>query len=94
MNYYKIMKLWKLNNWKKIETWTIMQLRNYENLIIELENMNKKVNNFIYELLKKYELFWLFLQTNNIVHNLVEQKTNFFTKSLQWTKQKVERKYN
>jgi hypothetical protein len=56
--------------------------------------MNKKVNNFIYELLKKYELFLLFLQTNNIVHNLVEKNTNFFTKSLQWTKQKVERKYN
>jgi hypothetical protein len=54
--------------------------------------MNKKVNNFIYELWKKYELFWLFLQTNNIVHNLVEQKTKIFKKSLQWTKQKVERK--
>jgi hypothetical protein len=47
--------------------------------------MNKKVNNFIHELLKKYELFWLFLQTNNIVHNLVEQKTKKITKLLQWT---------
>jgi hypothetical protein len=37
--------------------------------------MNKKVNNFIYELFEKYELFLLFLQTKNFVHNLVEQKT-------------------
>jgi hypothetical protein len=55
--------------------------------------MNKKVKNFIYELFSKYELFLLFLQTKNIVHNLVEQKTKKFTKSVQWTKQKVERKY-
>jgi hypothetical protein len=42
MNYYEITKLWKLNNWIKIETWTIMQLRNYENLIIELEKYEQK----------------------------------------------------
>jgi hypothetical protein len=30
------------------------------------------------------------LETKNIVHNLVEEKTKIFRKSLQWTKQKIE----
>jgi hypothetical protein len=34
--------------------------------------------------------FLTFLETKNIVHNLVEDKTKIFRKSLQWTKQKIE----
>jgi hypothetical protein len=38
----------KIQNWIKIEIWTIMQSQNYENLIISYMNFYRNMNFFDY----------------------------------------------